>query len=308
MPLAALAQSETPYDLVAAVNALRALHALEPYAVDAGLMAYAQEHSEYQAATGTSTHVHRDGARPWSIGLQENVAAGDVGVVTVAVVVYQIWSDWGHRHILVGYATGDIGAGIACTEDGVAYYTVDIRPGEELAATIAPFIPLAKSTPAEDGSVAHVVAQGQTLWDIALSYGVTVDDIRRLNNMAADSTVIGLGQKLLILPADADSAILEDATPSMIAESPSVTRAPPTPTMPSTAQTVSSPSPAALPAGLPSGESHNRVPIGWAAALVVGIIGLSIAAFFGFRQARDERMMDADAEGGRATEHPPREP
>jgi len=298
----ATAQSESAYDLINAVNALRALQGLEPYTVDAGLMAYAQEHSDYQAATNTSTHIHRDGAVPWSIGLQENVAAGDLGVVTVAVVVYQIWSDAGHRHTLTGYATGEIGAGVALTDNDFVYYTVDVRPGEELAATPAPFVPLAKSTPRDDGSVVHIVGFGQTLWEIAVSYGVTIDDIRRLNGIPADSVVIQPGQELLIRAGDRPA----DPTASSVAELPVVTLAPPTALLLPTEPIQASATPTLLPTPVASDGSERHAGAGVAVALAVAIIGLSIAAVLGFRQAHEDSMSDAGKrEGGQRKERPP---
>jgi LysM repeat protein len=213
------AQSETAYDLVNAVNDLRALHGLAPYTIDPWLMAYAQEHSEYQASIQSGTHQHRDGSLPQDIGLIENVAGGDQGVVTVAIVVYEIWVDWGHRNTLIGYATGEIGTGLALAENGQIYYTVDIRPGEKVSdqpipGTVVSYDSLITSTPNEDGSIIHVVKYGDTLWSIAHAYGLSVDDIRRLNGMAGDATVIQIGQKLLIrlrdtiTPTKLDDAIV----------------------------------------------------------------------------------------------------
>jgi LysM repeat protein len=299
-PLEISAQSETPYDLVNAVNDLRALHGLEPYQIDPWLMEYAQEHAEYQAKIQMGTHRHSDGTIPQDIGLQENVAGGSAGIVTVAVVVYKIWADWGHRHILIGYSTGDIGAGIALSENGLVYYTVNIRPGEDAVTvtprpgTLAPFIPLETSTPSKDGAIIHVVGEGETLWSIAQSYGVTVDDIRRLNSMPDDSTYIYVGQKLLIRPAFTVTPILSAETPSAPTQSLSDTaalvtgNAAPTKTVtPSPSSTIKHPTQSytVMPTtSMPPETALKNARIGPVVVLAVGVIGLLVTVIFAFRK------------------------
>jgi hypothetical protein len=46
------------------------------------------------------------------------------------------------------------------------------------------------------------VGYGQTLWAIALAYGIRIDQIRAWNNIATDSNDIYAGQKLLVRPAN----------------------------------------------------------------------------------------------------------
>lgn len=46
-PSSVRAQSETGYDVIAAVNALRASRGLEPYTADSWIMDYAQQHTQY---------------------------------------------------------------------------------------------------------------------------------------------------------------------------------------------------------------------------------------------------------------------
>ena len=297
LPAAARAQSETPYDLVNAVNALRALHGLEPYTVDPWLMAYAQEHSEYQAAKQTSTHVHSDGTVPQSLGLEENVASGTIGIFTVNLTVYEGWTDWGHRHILTGYADGEIGAGVAYSTDGFVYYTVDIRPGEELAATVAPFVALETGTPGEDGSIVHVVGYGQTLWSIAVSYGLPVDEIRRLNGIVDDSTVIQPGQRLLIRLGNA-------VTPTLGGVMTAATASPPQATAQSTASPSPSPTTTEAVTAAASDAPTTPAGIGLMVALAVALVGLVGAAVLGLRRS-NKGQADADEDPLRAKPRAP---
>lgn len=53
-----------------------------------------------------------------------------------------------------------------------------------------------ESSPEESNSVTYEVKKGDTLYKIANNYNVTVDDIRRLNNLTND--ILSIGQKLLI--------------------------------------------------------------------------------------------------------------
>lgn len=298
LPLAALAQSETPTDLVYAVNDLRAQHGLEPYRIDPWLMAYAQEHAEYQATIQTGTHIHSDGTRPQDIGLQENVAGGTVGFMTVAEVVYVGWvSDWGHRHTMLGYSTGEIGAGIALSENGLIYYALDIRPGEEVDATTPqpgapdPFVPLETSTPGENSSIIHTVSAGETLWGIAQSYGVTVDDIRRLNGMAADDTFIYVGQKLLIKLTTPATTALPDEISSPPAQTLEETTAFITETIAPSKTAFPSPSFTALPSltntvtptSNPTKLSPEVISIVPVIIVAIAIIGLLLTAIVGLR-------------------------
>lgn len=211
-PQAVIAQDETPYDVIAEVNALRASLGLEPYVIDPWIMAYAQDHADYIAETQRSSHTQRDGSGPDDAGLHENVAGGDVGYITPYIAVNVIWADWGHRHIMVDYETGSVGAGVALAANGQIHYVLNVREGDgkytwstpaggatpDGEFTPPPFDPFITSTPSADGQIIHVVQEGQALWSIAISYGVTVDEIRALNGIAADSTYLYIGQKLVI--------------------------------------------------------------------------------------------------------------
>ena len=57
-------------------------------------------------------------------------------------------------------------------------------------------VPVMLATARPDGDVIHEVRYGQTLWDIAIKYGVKIEAIRQLNDLS--STDIYTGQKLLV--------------------------------------------------------------------------------------------------------------
>jgi len=210
----ASAQQDLASELIAQVNGLRASYGLASYTVDAGLMAMAQAHSEYQASIHQSTHEHSDGSGPPQLGVAENVAGGDFAYIDAQTVVYEIWADPVHMRAMTGYPNGAMGVGVA--DDGeTVYVTLEVVPGERAAKAtgsaetrvaqlgvtpIAP-TPLVTMTPRPDGSIVHVVGYGQTLWEIAQAYGVTVDQLRAWNNLPEESSDIYAGDQLLVWPA-----------------------------------------------------------------------------------------------------------
>jgi LysM repeat protein len=116
---------------------------------------------------------------------------------------------------MLGYSAGSMGVGVA--DDGVtAYYTLEVRPAgtpapesgasapgtASVPLTPLPFATLVPATPQPDGSILHLVGYGQTLWSIALAYGIQIDQIRWWNNLDAGSNDIYVGQKLLVRPAN----------------------------------------------------------------------------------------------------------
>lgn len=77
------------------------------------------------------------------------------------------------------------------------------QPGAAPAAQIAP---LETAAYRPDGSQVHTVQSGQTLWAIAVAYGVTIQRLRELNGLPAPAAegqgdVILPGQELLVRPA-----------------------------------------------------------------------------------------------------------
>jgi LysM repeat protein/uncharacterized protein YkwD len=71
-------------------------------------------------------------------------------------------------------------------------------------------IPVVLATARPDGDVIHEVKSGQSLWEIAIKYGVKIEAIRQLNNLP--STDIYIGQKLLVQKGATQPAPVPEAT------------------------------------------------------------------------------------------------
>jgi len=287
LPSNARAQAETGYDIIAEVNALRAENGLEPYTIDSWIMDYAQQHTQYQADIMQSTHRHSDGSLAWDIGLKENVAAGTAGYMNPHIAVYTIWQDWGHLNPMIGYTSGAAGAGVALSADGNVYYTLNVRTGSsssqntplpgqtaQPAQATAPFIPLITNTPNPEGVIIHIVGPGESLWGIAVSYGVTMDAIRGLNGMAASDTTIYEGQRLVIRTGvQALAPTPTGAQPTSLTPLP-LPSATPTPTRTPTRTPAPSHTPTATPqAPLPAFWQGNL-----SGALLTGAVGALLGA------------------------------
>lgn len=233
-PAAAAPFSLSAQDVMAAVNELRRSQGLDAYTVDGGIAAYAQQHSEYQASIGQWTHTHSDGSSAGSRGYVENIAAGNADFLTAQAIVFEIWADAVHMKTMVGYSGGAAGVGVA-SSGGTVYVTLNVRagraapvptlpggtPGSGIVYTPIALVPLSTATPKSNGAVIHEVGYGQSMWAIAVAYGVTGDRIRELNSMAPGQADIYAGQKLLIFPAGMFTPIPEaSATPAVLGSSP----------------------------------------------------------------------------------------
>jgi LysM repeat protein/uncharacterized protein YkwD len=248
------AQSGTPNELIAAINALRVSYGLVPYTVDSGLMSTAQAHADYMASIGTLTHLRADGTTPAVLGFLENIAGGMSMSPANAVGVQ--WTDQLHLITMIGYTQGSIGAGVTI-KNNFAYYAVDVykggkATGYDTSSGLPTATPASSTigyafstetptpevitevitvTPQADGRVIHVVQPGQSAWSIAIAYGTTIQEIAKLNNLNPASPVIYTGQGLLIRtietatagPTDTATSLPPTRTPR-----PTSTRRPPT--------------------------------------------------------------------------------
>ncbi len=95
-----------------------------------------------------------------------------------------------------------------------------------------------KSTPAPDGSVVHTVQSGETLIGIAVTYSVTLEELRANNNLTTD--MVFVGQQLVIAlpgsPGAAEQPAAEEQPAEEPAEEPPVEEQPAPETAPEVAE------------------------------------------------------------------------
>jgi uncharacterized protein YkwD/LysM repeat protein len=296
----------TAYELIDAVNALRAAYGLAPYTTNGILMGTAQGQAEYMASIGSWTHYGPDGSTPSQRAQAAGYpVAGDLslggwfsenviyGMDLTAAQAVQSWTgDAPHLTTMISKTLRDIGAGVAVV-DNTYYYVIDCGLSTDSSVVVAtpvtkstpnltppvptstrygaPTATILPSTPHEDGSVIHVVEKGDTLYGIAFAYGVPLKDLLALNNLTANS-MIYIGQKIIVHAAFTATATLPTSTPTHF---PTAT---PWPT--STATSTASPPPpptatATKSPGLPSSAAGGAVIlIIIAAAIVAGAISL----------------------------------
>jgi len=220
------------YDVIAAVNQLRAAKGLTPFNVNGALMSSAQGHSDYQASIHSITHSGSGGSDPKSraiaagfgggatVFVSENIYGGAGASAQNAVNWWQ--GDSLHLNTMLGPNYTDAGAGVA-TDGNVVYFTLDVgyvagsagtgnngsgytpAPSTTVPLTPAtPFYPVQVSTPGPDGSIIHIVKPGQSLWSIAASYKISLADLLKLNGLTNNAFIFP-GDKLTIKPAGANS-------------------------------------------------------------------------------------------------------
>jgi LysM repeat protein len=239
------AQAGDPYSLIAAVNQLRSANGLPALQINSVLMSVVQAHTDYQAAIGEVTHVGADGSRPRdraaaagygggaNFFIAENIAGGTN--LSVSEVIGWWQGDDLHLNTMLGASYAQIGAGVAVVGDFV-YYTIDtayvsggsILPLATSGATTVPIYYVITATPKPDGSVVHIVQSGQTLIGIAQAYGISVTEIKTLNNLTSDN--IYVGDALLIIPAGTpaptDTATATATATHVVTSTPQPTRTP----------------------------------------------------------------------------------
>jgi len=305
------ANGPTANDLVAAVNAYRAANGY--YTMNSHTLVFqaAQTHAEWIVETGQGGHIGAGGSDEtvrvsWTgygngaqIQCDENWASGR----TIDDALYSAWSDWTHQEVMLnqwGNLYTDIGGGVAEWGDGSYVFILNVckvigqeasgdvpNTNNESPAIAIPPTPdysnyifsVVKATPQYDETVTHVVQYGQSLLSIADAYGITVEELRTLNEFAPDFTSIWPDDVLIIKVGTGKTAPIETTT----AEIPPKTA---TPTATATMQAPTTAQPTAT--VITETKANNKQPSLTAELLLVIFAGLGLVIMIVVSTIKDQ--------------------
>ncbi|WP_420630990.1 LysM peptidoglycan-binding domain-containing protein [Candidatus Leptofilum sp.] len=197
------------------VNQFRTNNGLVPFQYSSALAAAAQDQANYMAAnTVFTSHIGFGGSTPQTraaaagyVGrVSENIVGG-TGMTAVRGLNWWINSPV-HYSTLITSRYQEAGTGFTTNGSENFYVMVVGQPSDApppLAADTSPaplFItPITLAEPGEDGSIVHVVQEGQALWSLAAHYLVPLSDLLLLNSLPPDA-VVQPGDQITIRLAD----------------------------------------------------------------------------------------------------------
>lgn len=220
------------YELISAMNVLRVSYGLPALIENATINAVAQATAQTMADGLLSWHIGNVAGRISAAGYgagkkvyaTENFAVASGGTIDQIMLM---WSDYDHMRPATTPNYCHVGAGTAKASNGMTYYILQAAyiSGEACDSTpptggggtpgqppigYGIVTPVEKVEPNEEGNYVHEVKTGQSLWSIAVAYGVTIKEILAWNNLPA-GYVLWPGDKLTI--AGPESRALVTPTP-----------------------------------------------------------------------------------------------
>jgi LysM repeat protein/membrane protein implicated in regulation of membrane protease activity len=197
------------------VNQFRSNNGLTPFQYSAALAAAAQNQANYMAAyTVFSSHVGAGGSTPQSraaaagyIGrVTENIVGG-TGMTAARGLTWWVSSPV-HYNTLITSRYQEAGTGFATNGTDNFYVLVVGQPSDAPPQNVVDdspeplyITPITLAQPAEDGSIVHVVQEGQALWSLAAHYEVTLSDLLLFNSLPPNA-IVQPGDRITIRLAD----------------------------------------------------------------------------------------------------------
>ena len=238
-------EHQTALEIAALINGYRAEKGLYQYVYNTTLESVAQKHTDYQVSIQLSTHAGEGGSTS-----KDRVTASGYGGDNFVFADEMIYSggfatpsaalEWWknspiHNGIMLSEKYHEFGVGVRITEDK-KYYTVNFgtiqgvtSPGVgSTPVAVAPAVdvstPVTVAPEGPGGLIMHIVAEGQTLQQIADAYQVSLDTLLANNNLTASSS-LSAGQQIVVRPAESASVtdnIVENTSTFPENEDPSV--------------------------------------------------------------------------------------
>jgi uncharacterized protein YkwD len=229
-------EQQTALEIAALINQYRAENGLYQYVYNSTLASVAQTHTDYQVSINLSTHEGAGGSTS-----KERVTASGYGggaYIFVNEMIYagmsatpQAALDWWknspiHNAIMLSTEYHEIGVGVRITAER-KYYTVNVAsiqgvtsPGVGSAPVepkqVVP-APVTVAAPKADGSIVHLVEQGQTLQAIADAYQVALVTLLA-NNQLAENSALSPGQAIIVKLPEPAPAVANQPAPDQPAE------------------------------------------------------------------------------------------
>jgi LysM repeat protein len=211
------AQDGSAYEVIRLVNELRASIGLPGYEVNGALMAAAQVQASWIAATGSYTHTGEGGSTPQSratasgyVGYATENIVGGTNLTPSQGVLWWVNSPV-HYNTLVSSRYTQVGVGVAQGHGQNIFALVAGVPSNspppiraETVAAVAPPLrvtPVTVAAPREDGSIVHIVQEGQALWSIAAAYEVELSNLLWYNNLSSTG-LVHPGDEILVRLAE----------------------------------------------------------------------------------------------------------
>lgn len=197
------------------VNQFRINNGLVPFQFSNALAAAAQNQANFMAAnTVFSSHVGAGGSTPQSraaaagyIGrVTENIVGG-TGMTAARGLTWWVSSPV-HYNTLITSRYQEAGTGFATNGTDNFYVLVVGQPSDAPPQNVVDdspeplyITPITLAQPAEDGSIVHVVQEGQALWSLAAHYEVTLSDLLLFNSLPPNA-IVQPGDRITIRLAD----------------------------------------------------------------------------------------------------------
>jgi len=217
-PVPLAAQSDPASEIFLLINQFRASQGLPPFQYNGTLAAAAQAHANWMASTSIVSHTGAGGSSPQT----RSTAAGYIGYVVENIVGGNqmsprsglIW--WQnspiHYNALVTSRYPQAGVGFSTNGQQNMYVLVVGRPpgpnesgptvgGPDTSAAPLIITPIRLAEPREDGSIVHVIRQGQAMWTIAAYYDVDLNYLYLINGLT-EGDVLHPGDEVTVRLAD----------------------------------------------------------------------------------------------------------